>query len=240
MDWSTHFPTFFQPPPAEGEGSVNLKGKKVEFADVGCGFGGLSIALAPLFPETLMLGECAMASCKICIRSDRFRVRRSRDPRAGHAVRLGQDPRAPPEPRFGRPGQRRRRCSSGGKSGRSGYHRREWRTFRKAPKGVEQGEAGRAEAAGPRRGRGRQGPRRQAGADAAQRLRLRQRQRPPSERDEVPAQLFRKGTGPSLLRCRVRDRLRFDRTPLQQLSKLFFLFPDPHFKARKHKARIIS
>ncbi|KAI5118993.1 hypothetical protein M0805_004403 [Coniferiporia weirii] len=25
-----------------------------------------------------------------------------------------------------------------------------------------------------------------------------------------------------------------------QLSKMFFLFPDPHFKARKHKARIIS
>lgn len=25
-----------------------------------------------------------------------------------------------------------------------------------------------------------------------------------------------------------------------QLSKIFFLFPDPHFKARKHKARIIS
>lgn len=25
-----------------------------------------------------------------------------------------------------------------------------------------------------------------------------------------------------------------------QLSKLFFLFPDPHFKARKHKQRIIS
>ena len=25
-----------------------------------------------------------------------------------------------------------------------------------------------------------------------------------------------------------------------QLSKMFFLFPDPHFKQRKHKARIIS
>jgi tRNA (guanine-N7-)-methyltransferase len=25
-----------------------------------------------------------------------------------------------------------------------------------------------------------------------------------------------------------------------QLTKLFFLFPDPHFKARKHKARIIT
>lgn len=28
--------------------------------------------------------------------------------------------------------------------------------------------------------------------------------------------------------------------PKGSLSKLFFLFPDPHFKARKHKARIIS
>jgi tRNA (guanine-N7-)-methyltransferase len=26
----------------------------------------------------------------------------------------------------------------------------------------------------------------------------------------------------------------------QQLSKIFFCFPDPHFKARKHKARIVS
>lgn len=29
-------------------------------------------------------------------------------------------------------------------------------------------------------------------------------------------------------------------TTLLQLSKMFFLFPDPHFKARKHKARIIT
>lgn len=71
MDWSTHFPTFFQAPPAEGEGSVNLKGKKVEFADVGCGFGGLSIALAPLFPETLMLGKWGLFSYENRIRSDR-------------------------------------------------------------------------------------------------------------------------------------------------------------------------
>lgn len=25
-----------------------------------------------------------------------------------------------------------------------------------------------------------------------------------------------------------------------QLSKIFFCFPDPHFKARKHKARIVT
>lgn len=28
--------------------------------------------------------------------------------------------------------------------------------------------------------------------------------------------------------------------PKQSLEKVFFLFPDPHFKARKHKARIIT
>ncbi|KAJ8481132.1 hypothetical protein ONZ45_g2125 [Pleurotus djamor] len=28
--------------------------------------------------------------------------------------------------------------------------------------------------------------------------------------------------------------------PKQSLSAIFFLFPDPHFKSRKHKARIIS
>lgn len=44
MDWDAHYPAF------AGEG------KTPEFADVGCGFGGLLIALAPLFPDTLMLG----------------------------------------------------------------------------------------------------------------------------------------------------------------------------------------
>ena len=44
FDWDSHYPAF--------AGS----GKTPEFADVGCGFGGLLIALAPLFPDTLMLG----------------------------------------------------------------------------------------------------------------------------------------------------------------------------------------
>jgi tRNA (guanine-N7-)-methyltransferase len=47
VDWSAHYPSF--------AGS----GKKPEFADVGCGFGGLLIALAPLYPDTLMLGTYA-------------------------------------------------------------------------------------------------------------------------------------------------------------------------------------
>ncbi|KAI0318623.1 putative methyltransferase, partial [Amylostereum chailletii] len=44
VDWSVHYPAFA------------ASGKTPEFADVGCGFGGLLIALAPLFPDTLMLG----------------------------------------------------------------------------------------------------------------------------------------------------------------------------------------
>ena len=42
MDWSTLFP--------------DAKERTVEIADIGCGFGGLLIALAPHFPESLILG----------------------------------------------------------------------------------------------------------------------------------------------------------------------------------------
>ncbi|KIY43032.1 hypothetical protein FISHEDRAFT_67781 [Fistulina hepatica ATCC 64428] len=42
IDWSTHFPIQRDPTP--------------RFADIGCGFGGLLIALAPLFPDTPILG----------------------------------------------------------------------------------------------------------------------------------------------------------------------------------------
>ena len=45
VDWTEHFPN--QP------GNAKIP----EFADIGCGFGGLLVALAPLFPESLMLGE---------------------------------------------------------------------------------------------------------------------------------------------------------------------------------------
>ncbi|SJL00009.1 related to tRNA (guanine-N(7)-)-methyltransferase [Armillaria ostoyae] len=44
VDWDSRYPSFAR------------SGKVPEFADVGCGFGGLLISLAPLFPDTLMLG----------------------------------------------------------------------------------------------------------------------------------------------------------------------------------------
>ncbi|WRT66878.1 tRNA (guanine-N(7)-)-methyltransferase [Kwoniella shivajii] len=54
MDWSLHYPQYFALPDTQPEGAQNTK--KVEWADVGCGFGGLLMALAPMFPDTLMLG----------------------------------------------------------------------------------------------------------------------------------------------------------------------------------------
>ena len=59
MDWSTHYPTYFSAP-SDGLADVpqhSQPQKEVEWADVGCGFGGLLMALAPQFPDTLMLGE---------------------------------------------------------------------------------------------------------------------------------------------------------------------------------------
>lgn len=47
MDWSELYPI--------PDGEKNLK-NKVQFADIGCGYGGLLISLSPMFPDTLMLG----------------------------------------------------------------------------------------------------------------------------------------------------------------------------------------
>jgi tRNA (guanine-N7-)-methyltransferase len=55
MDWSIHYPAFF-PPGHVGSTSPNAS-KRVEWADVGCGFGGLLMDLAPKFPDVLMLGK---------------------------------------------------------------------------------------------------------------------------------------------------------------------------------------
>lgn len=66
MNWAPHYPAFVikedektrdvadtETGGTEGESSLS---KKVEVADIGCGFGGLLFALAPKMPETLLLG----------------------------------------------------------------------------------------------------------------------------------------------------------------------------------------
>lgn len=54
MDWTSHYPAFRQLDKADGNTSRITH--EVEIADIGCGFGGLIVALSTLFPETLMLG----------------------------------------------------------------------------------------------------------------------------------------------------------------------------------------
>lgn len=57
MVWANHFPKFF---PATADGvavEAYTYGKKVEVADIGCGFGGLIVSLSPKLPDTLMLGS---------------------------------------------------------------------------------------------------------------------------------------------------------------------------------------
>lgn len=58
MDWTLHFPEFVNPDTSK----TNLSGarellKDVEVVDIGCGYGGLLVGLAPLLPETLMVGQ---------------------------------------------------------------------------------------------------------------------------------------------------------------------------------------
>ncbi|OJD11402.1 tRNA (guanine-N(7)-)-methyltransferase [Emergomyces pasteurianus Ep9510] len=80
MDWSTHFPAFVDPNPD----NVNLSGarrltKEVEIADIGCGFGGLLVALAPLMPDTLMVGMELRAQVLDYV-TDRIRALRAQRP----------------------------------------------------------------------------------------------------------------------------------------------------------------
>ncbi|XP_023002478.1 tRNA (guanine-N(7)-)-methyltransferase-like [Cucurbita maxima] len=50
VDYSLHYPQLF---PSNDQ---LHRPKKIEFADIGCGFGGLLISLSTIFPETLMIG----------------------------------------------------------------------------------------------------------------------------------------------------------------------------------------
>ncbi|XP_069087022.1 tRNA (guanine-N(7)-)-methyltransferase [Pleurodeles waltl] len=63
MDWSEYYPEFFQllstdirHDDVKDEEEKLRSATQVEFADIGCGYGGLLVELSSLFPNTLMLG----------------------------------------------------------------------------------------------------------------------------------------------------------------------------------------
>ncbi|NXA43367.1 TRMB methyltransferase, partial [Eudromia elegans] len=70
MDWAQLFPAISAAPEAAA---------RVEFADIGCGYGGLLVELAPLFPRTLMLGLEIRVKVSDFVR-DRIRALRAAQP----------------------------------------------------------------------------------------------------------------------------------------------------------------
>lgn len=62
MDWHEYYPEFFKPLLSDDKHD-DVKDQiikeidiKIEFADIGCGYGGLLVDLSPQFPDKLMLG----------------------------------------------------------------------------------------------------------------------------------------------------------------------------------------
>ncbi|CAK8676545.1 tRNA (guanine-N(7)-)-methyltransferase-like [Clavelina lepadiformis] len=56
MDWSKHFPFHFQKKYTSNCSEMDILQRQVEVADIGCGYGGLLIALSKLLPDTLIVG----------------------------------------------------------------------------------------------------------------------------------------------------------------------------------------
>lgn len=60
MDWSSYYPAYATEQQSEDLSLPKKLSKDVEVVDIGCGFGGLLVALAPKLPDTLMLGTARL------------------------------------------------------------------------------------------------------------------------------------------------------------------------------------
>ncbi|KAI9607236.1 hypothetical protein H4Q26_005753 [Puccinia striiformis f. sp. tritici PST-130] len=149
----------------EKNGCTDIDAKKVvEFADVGCGFGGLLMAMAPLFPEKLMLGleirphVCQYVEDKIlALRAQQKIIQQQKSLEDQVSIPATNDATAEEE-----------------------------------------------------------------------------------QDDEAPIWVPKPGRFENVSVIRANAMKFSPNFSKISLSKMFFLFPDPHFKARKHKARIIS
>ncbi|KAB8260588.1 hypothetical protein BDV32DRAFT_122710 [Aspergillus pseudonomiae] len=171
MDWSSHYPAFVNPDPEQ----TNLADarkllKDVEVVDIGCGFGGLLIGLAPLLPETLILGM-EIRTQVIEYVENRIQALRAQQNKLKNPSTTATDSPAPSTP---------------------------------------------AELATD-----------EASLDSAA--------TPETSNSLVPG-------GYQNISSLRSNTMKFFPNFFRrhQLSKIFICFPDPHFKARKHKARIIS
>lgn len=167
MDWSVHYPEMCAK-------NSDLY-RKVEFADIGCGFGGLLMRLAPLFPDTLMLGMEIRAQVTQYVH-DKI-----------HALRLAH---------------------------------KQANVLKEDGEQESQGAV-----ASP------------SASDANDEDSEERRQN-----EYLVQQAGNVAGGYQNISVIRANAMKFLPNFFEQgqLTKIFFLFPDPHFKARKHKARIIS
>lgn len=75
MDWSPYYPHYFS---SSATDQTN-QDKKVEFADIGCGYGGLLVDLSLMFPDTLMIGLEIRVKVSDYVQ-DRIKALRSQNP----------------------------------------------------------------------------------------------------------------------------------------------------------------
>ncbi|KAH8697497.1 methyltransferase-like protein 1 [Talaromyces proteolyticus] len=173
MNWASHYPGFVDPDTSKlTVGGSRRILKDVEVVDIGCGFGGLLIGLAPVLPDTLMLGMEIRLQVTEYLQARISALRAQQD-------RLRKDPSSSepiPEPQ---------------------------------PTDTETSDLPEDAPAFP-----------DASSKDAALI--------PGGYQNISA--LRANTMKFLPRFFARH----------QLSKIFICFPDPHFKVRKHKARIVS
>ncbi|XP_078036145.1 tRNA (guanine-N(7)-)-methyltransferase [Augochlora pura] len=78
MDWSCLYPHYFPDDESKLDGKCGNQ-KHVEFADVGCGYGGLLVTLSPMFPDNLILGMEIRVKVSDYV-TDRIAALRSQNP----------------------------------------------------------------------------------------------------------------------------------------------------------------
>lgn len=67
MDWSSYYPAYVDEEAPKEESMPPRMKQDVEIVDIGCGFGGLLVGLAPIFPEKLILGEFSLLLSFVCL-----------------------------------------------------------------------------------------------------------------------------------------------------------------------------
>lgn len=220
MNWGTIYPTYFDAKTGKKKQGYE-QGKGVEFADVGCGFGGLLMQLAPLYPETLMLGLEIRVHVTQYVHDKIVALRL-----AAQQGRLEQA-----------------KASSSSSSSNSEAPAAEASTTATATNEETASEPTAAAASSTAR------TTTAASTPSSSELVL----PPPATNDEedldeatqnaqlVSSAHLAPGSYHNVGVLRA-NGMKFlpNFFYKHQLSKLFFLFPDPHFKSRKHKARIIS